>query len=312
MATSTAGEVTAIKPMEYPALYQRAAAASKQAQKKYLLFAKAEMWLVMIGAIGGGVTTIGSESLAQGLAAGTAFCLIFSLFASLLSRAWRFEAAWFNARSVAESVKTLAWRYMMGVEPFDLKKSQSEADRDFVEKLKIIADQVEERTDFVGGSSGAESSQISGEMKRLRALTFSEQKDIYLKQRLQDQKSWYNSRADENRRKGAMWYWTTISLQAVAIIVAIFMVMNPGWIYNPLGLLTTVIASLLSWIQLKRYEDLAKTYSVAYHELSFLEDLLRNVVDKSELDEFVVNTEDVISREHTMWHAKRTGTFWKK
>ncbi len=296
----------------YPNLYKRADSASTKAQQKYLRFALAEMWLVMIGAVGGGITTLGSLPLVQILAAVTAVCLVFSLFASLLSRAGRFEAAWFNARSVAESVKTLAWRYMMGVEPFDLKKSQSEADREFVDKLKTIAEQVEENTDFVGGGSAAESSQISGEMKRVRGLSFMDRKDVYLKERLQDQKKWYNAKADENRRKGAKWYWTTISLQALAIIVAIFMVVNPGWIYNPLGLLTTVIASLLSWIQLKRYEDLAKTYSVAYHELSFLEDLLNNVGEKSELDEFVVNTEDVISREHTMWYAKRTGSFWKR
>jgi hypothetical protein len=239
-----------MEPANYPNLYKRADSTSAKAQKKYLRFALAEMWLVMIGAVGGGITMVGSPPIVQILAAVTAVCLIFSVFASLLSRAGRFEGAWFNARSVAESVKTLAWRYMMGVEPFDLKKSPAEADREFVEKLKTIAEQVEESSDFVGGGSSAESSQISSEMRRIRGLSFTEQKDVYLRERLQDQKNWYNLKADENREKGTKWYWTTITLQALAIIVAIIMVINPGWIYNPLGLLTTIIASLLSGFSL--------------------------------------------------------------
>jgi hypothetical protein len=66
----------------------------------------------------------------------------------------------------------------------------------------------------------------------------------------------------------------------------------------------TISASLFSWKQTKRFEELSSTYSVAVEELKDFKKklLLHNTEERYK--EIIYDTEKSISREHKLWVSK--------
>jgi hypothetical protein len=69
--------------------------------------------------------------------------------------------------------------------------------------------------------------------------------------------------------------------------------------------LGTLTASFLAWLQVKQHEELAHSYAVAAHELSFVREAGKLVHQEAELSSFVADAETAISRKHTLWLARR-------
>jgi hypothetical protein len=74
---------------------------------------------------------------------------------------------------------------------------------------------------------------------------------------------------------------------------------------NPTGTFSTLAAAAMAWLQVKRYQELAQSYLLAAHELGLIEAQSLHVHTEVELSAFVANAENAISREHTMWVARR-------
>jgi hypothetical protein len=61
----------------------------------------------------------------------------------------------------------------------------------------------------------------------------------------------------------------------------------------------------LSWMQAKRFSELAASYALAAHEISLIKEqsLLPDTDEKFSL--FVGDAENAFSREHTQWVARK-------
>lgn len=81
---------------------------------------------------------------------------------------------------------------------------------------------------------------------------------------------------------------------------------NP-WI-NVVGVFAAVAAAATAWSQLGRHDELTKSYGLAARELATIEDLARRAAAETDLQDAVRNGEGAISREHTLWIAKRGDT----
>src|SRR5215470_4817336 len=97
---------------DLPALHNAASSASMRAQKRYLAFFFSTLVLMIVG------STLSAVSLSnqnyrslKAFLAGTAFGMSLIVTAALKTK--RYEKDWYGGRAIAESVKTLAWRYMM-------------------------------------------------------------------------------------------------------------------------------------------------------------------------------------------------------
>jgi hypothetical protein len=76
------------------------------------------------------------------------------------------------------------------------------------------------------------------------------------------------------------------------------------WNLDVLGLAAAAFGSISAWIQLNQYRTLETSYAVAQQELLIIIERLETVSeDKWAL--FVSDAEDAISREHSMWLARR-------
>jgi len=73
-----------------------------------------------------------------------------------------------------------------------------------------------------------------------------------------------------------------------------------------LPVVAAVVAGATAYVQTKQHEALASAYTVANLELADIAELLPAVADEKHWARFVDEAENAISREHTMWKARRT------
>jgi DNA-binding transcriptional regulator of glucitol operon len=71
------------------------------------------------------------------------------------------------------------------------------------------------------------------------------------------------------------------------------------------GVLAALSSCILAWLQVKKYQETAQSYSIAHDELGLIETLAANIRSEEALATFVQDAENAVSREHTLWIAKR-------
>ena len=62
---------------------------------------------------------------------------------------------------------------------------------------------------------------------------------------------------------------------------------------------------MLSWIQAKRFQELAASYALAAHEISIIRQQSSGPMDDRAFSRFVGDAENAFSREHTQWVARQ-------
>jgi SMODS and SLOG-associating 2TM effector domain 1 len=69
--------------------------------------------------------------------------------------------------------------------------------------------------------------------------------------------------------------------------------------------LASIAGVLVGWREVKQFGQLAHAYSLAANELGLIEAQATHVATDDEFAAFVADAEQAISREHTMWAARR-------
>jgi hypothetical protein len=241
------------------------------------------------------------------VAAASAVVLAGSALLTVYLKTSRLEQLWYGGRAVAESAKSMSWRYMMGAEPYFIGLGDAEADRKFVAGLKSI---IEERKQLAFGFGGEFSAKphISQRMRDVRAANFADRKSTYLSGRVSDQRKWYGDQARSNRSAENRYFVLIISSQLLAFVAAILLVALPESRFKLTGLFVSLAGALIGWLQLKQHKEQAQSYSVAEIELGFVQEEAAHVGNDRELSDFVADAENAISREHTLWIARRDRT----
>jgi hypothetical protein len=291
------------KAQDYPALFCAADQASTSAQKASLRLSRLTLALLVLGAAFAAAS--GSvDSFKSGFAVASAASLALSLALSIYMKISKPEQIWYGGRAVAESTKSMAWRYMMAADPYFIDLGMENADMKFVSNLKSI---VSERQQLAFGFGGefSEQPQISGRMRDLRSASLEQRRGAYLTERISDQKYWYGRQAKLNRNQSAAYFsFITIS-QFLALLAALALITHPGSTLRLTGLFTSLASALIAWLQIKQHKEQAQSYSVAELELGFIQERGKYITNDRELSNFVGDAENAISREHTLWIARR-------
>ena len=215
------------------------------------------------------------------------------------------QADWYQGRAAAESVKTLAWKYVVRARPFAGPAESLEADSAYEVQMGEVFQAFRDSPVIPPGTKPA----ITGEMRRLRATPLTVRRDLYLQERVRAQRTWYLSRADMCDSETAKWQLVSIAAIIVGGCFAVLQIFNVvPW--HVLGTFTTVAASVTAWTQLKQFGPLASAYRLAGTELDLIEVQLSRV-DPARPDaeeawsRLARDAEDAVSREHTIWRARR-------
>lgn len=286
-----------------PSLYQQADAAAAQQQGFYIRASKAEYYFVLIAALFS-CFFLTEQPLNKYFARIIAGALTCALFIRMMSKVQQWGKKWFEARAIAESVKTSAWRYIMRVPPYQDGLDVEAIDSLFIKEIDTIFRTAPSVSSIVTSVLIKQGVPITDHMRSLRSGVIGARKDLYINERVADQKEWYSLKAKMNGDYANIWFWVISGIEFVGVGVAYLMINQSTWIFNPLGFITTLTGIFLAWVQINKYQELKQTYAVAAQELSLIECQIRNVQSEDRLIERVRDAEDAISREHTMWCAK--------
>jgi len=291
--------ITKMKYDFYPAIFRSADNASIRTQRYYLNCIKGYITILIIG-VGLGVYGITSKSSA--LIAAIIFLL--GIFISILIHYRRYENIWYKCRAIAESVKTSTWRYMMRANPFEDNANPVTANKDFLNLIQNILSEHRNLASEFTSNYGTEE-QITEEMKEIRSMDLKERIKFYRENRIDEQRLWYAKKALENKKKGNLWFWILMFLQAIAIVFVLFRIAYPMWEYWPSELFAIAGSGALTWIQVKRFKELSAAFGLAAHEIGAIRGELESVKNDDQFSQFVTNSENAFSREHTQWISRK-------
>jgi hypothetical protein len=245
----------------------------------------------------------------DGTAAGPVFalcaaaCFAIAFGVRIFTEFERDEARWYEARAAAESTKTLAWRFAVGGNPYPTNLPANEAKRALLERFKAISGALE----YVGPVVGSERKPaITEAMSNSRSESLGFRRSSYLLHRIDAQAAWYENKAKWNRKRARTWLAITLATEFLGIFVGL--ARAAGWLQvDALGIVAAVAAGFGAWVATKQYRNLAVAYSLTGRELKILTAEVPDDLNEEEWANFVDQSEEAISREHTMWLASRSG-----
>ena len=291
--------VPRIRRSDLSATCRAAADASAVGQRRTKLLVRIELVGLVLAGVAGlqslRVGTGGIDVLAA--VAGTLFLV--SLAALTFRGLTRPEEQWYLGRAGAESVRTMAWRFAVGGDPFPCGLSPAKASDAFLFRLSEILAQLSELT---LPKTPADDREITDAMRQVREAPFQVRREVYLQDRVSNQVSWYTDRASRHRLAARIWFVVSVAASAGGVLVAalrMFGVID----MDLLGVAAAVATAAIAWNQLNQNRNLVSAYRLTARELSIIRDRVPHV-DEADWPSFVSDAEDAVSREHTMWLAR--------
>ncbi|WP_440951588.1 DUF4231 domain-containing protein [Methanococcoides sp. FTZ1] len=213
----------------------------------------------------------------------------------------QFERKWFEFRAVAESIKSLAWQYAAGCGNFC---EENNAEMLFLQQIKQIKETYKVNPDPKITSSGILDEKKQS-MEKIRKMKWEEKREAYIKERIDDQITWYTDKAKLNKKYSTIYENIIIGLQFIVIFVGIVLVYTHVNGAPVLALVVTLITGIIGWSRSKQYAELVDPYQNAARELNEIRQEIELVEEELSFQRLVLNAEQAISREHTMWLVNR-------
>ncbi|MBV6702794.1 DUF4231 domain-containing protein [Kitasatospora aureofaciens] len=215
------------------------------------------------------------------------------------------QGRWYEARAAAESVKTLAWKYSVRARPFDGEAESADVDRGYLLQLEDVLRAFEDPEIVPPGTVP----EITPEMRRVRAGNLTARRTLYLRTRVEGQRTWYRSRAEACESQAVTWGLGIAALIIIGAAAAIAQATGALQVHV-FGASSAAAASIIAWTQLKQLRPLAAAYQLAARELenvgNQLSDLdFRGPDAEARWARLAAEAEDAVSREHTTWRARR-------
>lgn len=292
-----------MKEIEFPSYYQAADKSSVNAQSNYINIVSIDL-ISMILASALSIYNYQLENSKLIIYIISGILLLLSLILTVILKNKKYEDIWYQGRALAESCKTLTWRFISCSEYFETILSLREAKERFVNRIKELSKEFSELSKIMD-SRILNQPIITSKMIELRSQNTLERKNYYITNRVEDQKEWYSNKAEYNIGRYNVWFWVIILSQVISLISIVSLIKYPENNWNFVGLFTTISSSAISWLQLKQHQELKQAYTTATQELNFILTLSEGVTTDEELSKFVLDSENAISREHTLWLAQK-------
>lgn len=282
---------------DHPAVFQAADAASGLGQRFYLRALLARLLLALLAATATAFTVrIGSKQI-DVFAIVTMAAFVAALAIDIVILRDRPNRDWYQGRALAESVKSLTWRYTAGGLPFPIEMSSQQVDLLFLQRLREL------RRDLPDLPLGpAQDDEISGPMRVLRHGSLDDRKRAYLDGRIADQQDWYASKAVFHQRRAALFRSLTVILEVAGAFGAL--AKATGILDFALaGIAATAVACLAAWSATHQHATNAYAHFLAAHELALAHEHLSGAPDETVWATAVADAEAAISREHSTWRS---------
>ena len=122
--------------------------------------------------------------------------------------------------------------------------------------------------------------------------------------RIKEQREWYASKSKYNRKRSRQFFFLLVGLQSFAVICVLLRIAYPDWKVWPTEVFVVAAGGVVTWIQLKRFQEISTAYALTAHEIGIIEGKVQESENDIEFSDFVRDAENAFSREHTQWVAK--------
>lgn len=285
---------------DMPAVQRAADLASLRGQKSYLRWTRWRLYFVIAAAASGAFTGSTDGGAREALIIASLVLFLLALATEIILLSSRPEETWYHGRAVAESAKTLAWKFAVCADPFPRTMSKEDAERMLNQQLSDIVAESPVLADY--SSSGTE--QVSVKMKDLRDADLQTRKSAYTIGRVDDQRVWYSKNADKNEKRSLLWRCALLGLEILGAVSALLMLVDTTSVDFG-SVLAVGVAAGGAWIEVKQFDTLASAYALTATELALVRSAAQQVDDEGSWSAYVNSAEQAISREHTMWLARR-------
>jgi hypothetical protein len=286
-----------------PHLYWEADAASMRGQAEAVKLSKRQLSLLVLAPVGSLANWhLGALNWPPLLAI---LLLLGAAYYALLNHHRNPQALWYEGRAVAESLKTITWKYAVRADPFSPIPGALNADEQYRLQLADILYAFRKSEVIRHSTNGT----ITPAMRTLRAASLTIRRDDYLNHRIRPQREWYHSRAARCRMLGRRAELAAALLPALAVIMLLLNVFDASPVHLT-GTFSAAAAAVAAWAHLRQYRPLAAAYRVAADELTLIRVQLVALDVNGPNAEAVWarlarDAEDAVSREHTTWQARR-------
>ena len=286
--------------LEYPSLYMSANRATARGQRYYVSAFAANLIALSLASLFAFFDT-SEEVWRKMLASGVAICMLISFACTSTITAANLRKQWYLGRAMAESVKSASWRYAMKAEPYS---SEVDASSNLTQVLQEVMQECVD-SGLILEASASKQTALTKSMTETREMDVNDRLQSYIKHRVQDQNKWYSTKSSEAIAAAKYWFGAIAVAQLAGFSLAIAAVAYSGLPLGLAGMIAAVAASSAAWIQVKRYDENGQAYLTTAHELGMIEARSSKVAGETDLQNFVEDSESAMSREHTLWLARR-------
>ena len=284
-------------PVVYPSLKDAADEASGKAQRNFLGLNIALLAILALTALVSGWAPDDLERK-RSVAMAIAVLMLAALAITTMLRIGKFDDRWFRCRALAENMKSAAWFFVMCPQA-QIILSESNYLKEVAELQKRLLPVAKEIALCDEGGS-----LITTWMKETQSLPLEQKLAIYREHRVQDQLIWYFEKSRLNIRHEKNWFVAIFVIEFVAVAYASLQAWQL-WGVNAVGGMAAISAGFIAWMQTKRFSDLGVSYSIAANDLRRIQAERENVTTEEDVQIFVKEIEVAVSREHSMWLARR-------
>ena len=274
---------------------------SKLCQSRYLLILKWQLLLLLAIAIISSIPSL--PDIYVKIKHFTELAFILSvLILMIIQYKSNYMDGWQKSRFLAESILSNSWLLFFKIDIYD--NSWNNSLGIFHGRIKEMKSEIviDDYLKFVTKKSNDNDS--PDWIKDNFDLEIKDKVEFYIKERINDQEAYYFKKIKYNTRKSQYYFWFGIIAMGIGALLTVFTIADIIPEFSYLGFFTTISASLFSWKQTKRFEELSSTYSVAVEELKDFKKKLLLDNTEERYKEIIYDTEKSISREHKLWVSK--------
>lgn len=284
-ATETAAGLT---DADLPGLFCWAEDVKSRGRRRLLTGTRIRLGLtVLVAVVAVAATPFDSKDVAWSAIVAAAG-LLGAVFADLALLQMRPERDWVEGGALAEAIKSLAWRYAVGGDPFPAPHLR--ADDVFLDELDELSSAGQE-LDVSAAMGGPP---ISAQMRALRSAPFDVRKNAYLERRLGQEYARCVTAAARHTSLTRRWRIFLLCTEGIGVCAALLSALL--WHVSIAGVAATIVAAGAAWLETQQHQTHAEAYSRAARDLG----LARARIDKINQDEgwsrTVRQAEEVIQR----------------
>ena len=288
----------------FPAVYRHADASAIRYRRRY----SSVVVSFVLFSVAAPICELLLGSNRQALATSLLIATFAQLGVALINAGSNQSKGWYESRAVAESTKSLTWRFAVGGSPFGIPQIPSRQSdvTQFSIRLMELVNAFHEHGMAFDSTEMVLDEDIS-ELITLRHSSLLNRQETYRQGRLEEQLRWYVGKAQQQGKQARKLNFLTVLVSLTAVTVAAIATSGQAsdLLLKGISTLSASALGFLAFSKSQSYSLNASAYQLASYEIRLI--LGQQVpTDENEWAEWVDQAEEALSREHVMWQTSKS------